>query len=210
MEIALNRKGHVFTMKVIGITGGVGSGKSALLSFVKENYNCRVILADEVAHKVEEPGEACYDALVALLSPDILNEDGRINKNKMAAKIFQSGELLEKVNHIIHPAVRHLILEEIAGERARGKRDFLFLEAALLIEKGYIEIVDEMWYIYADEQVRRRRLKEARGYSDEKISAIFRSQLKEEEYRRHCNLVINNSQSLKRACREIEERIRAL
>ena len=197
-------------MKVIGITGGVGSGKSALLSFVKKNYNCRVILADEAAHQVKEPGGPCYDALVALLSPDILNEDGRIDRNKMAAEIFHSKELLEKVNDIIHPAVRQLILDEIARERAEGKKDFLFLEAALLIEKGYLEIVDEMWYIYADEQVRRRRLKEKRGYSDEKINAIFRSQLKEEEYRRHCKLVINNSESLESACREIEERIRAI
>ena len=81
-------------MKVIGITGGVGSGKSALLSFVKENYNCRVILADEAAHQVKEPGGPCYDALVALLSPDILNEAGRIDRNKMAAEIFHPKDLL--------------------------------------------------------------------------------------------------------------------
>lgn len=194
-------------MKVIGITGGVGSGKSALLSYVKEKYNCKVILADEVAHQVKEPKGPCYEELVRLLSPDILNEDLSINKNKMAAKIFGSKELLMKVNDMIHPAVKELILSEIAETRAAGEKDFLFLEAALLIEEGYLEIVDEMWYIYAGEQVRRLRLKDARGYTDEKVDAIFRSQLKEEEFRRNCDFVIDNSESLERACRQIDERL---
>lgn len=194
-------------MKIIGITGGVGSGKSALLSYIKEKYNCRVILADEVAHQVKEPGEPCYEELVRLLSPDILNEDLSINKGSMAARIFGSKELLKKVNDIIHPAVKTFILNEIARTRAEGEKDFLFLEAALLIEEGYLEIVDEMWYIYAGEQVRRRRLKKTRGYSDEKIDAIFRSQLKEEEFRRRCALVIDNSESLERACRQIDKRL---
>lgn len=194
-------------MKIIGITGGVGSGKSALLSYIKEKYNCRVILADEVAHQVKEPGEPCYEELVRLLSPDILNEDLSINKGSMAARIFGSKELLKKVNDIIHPAVKTFILNEIARTRAEGEKEFLFLEAALLIEEGYLEIVDEMWYIYAGEQVRRRRLKKTRGYSDEKIDAIFRSQLKEEEFRRRCALVIDNSESLERACRQIDKRL---
>ena len=197
-------------MKVIGITGGVGAGKSALLTYIAGKYNCVVILADEAAHGLKAPGQPCYEPLVELLSQDILNEDKTIDKGKMAQKIFQSEELRRKVNAIIHPAVRKLILEKIACEKEKGQVDFLFLEAALLIENGYLDIVDEMWYIYADEQVRRRRLKEKRGYSDEKITAIFRSQLKEEEYRRHCKLVINNSESLESACREIEERIRAI
>lgn len=194
-------------MKVIGITGGVGSGKSALLAFLKGKYSCRVILADEAAHRAEEPGQPCYGRLVQLLSRDILNEDLTINKNKMAARIFGSRELLERVNEIIHPAVKEYILNEIAKTRAEGEKDFLFLEAALLIEEGYLEIVDEMWYIYADEELRRRRLRETRGYSDEKIDAIFGSQLKEEEFRRRCHFVVNNSGSIESACRQIEERL---
>ena len=197
-------------MKVIGITGGVGSGKSALLAYIGGHYNCKILLADAAAHRVKEPGKPCYDKLTALLSKEILHKDGTIDKGRMAAKIFSDEKLLAKVNAIIHPAVKELILDEIGKEKEKGSIRFFFVEAALLIEDGYLDIVDEMWYIYADEQVRRRRLKEKRGYSDEKITAIFRSQLKEEEYRRHCKLVINNSESLESACREIEERIRAI
>lgn len=194
-------------MKVIGITGGVGSGKSALLTYMKETYNCVVILADEAAHELEAPGQPCYEMLVGLLSPDILNGDGTIDKGKMARKIFRSGELLEKVNDIIHPAVRKMILGRIAEEREKGQADFLFLEAALLIENGYLDIVDEMWYIYAEEEVRRSRLRETRHYPDEKIDAIMKSQLDEETFRKNCCFVIDNSGKLAEAYRQIDRKL---
>lgn len=194
-------------MRVIGITGGVGAGKSALLSYLAEKYCCRILMADEIAHKVKEPGQACYEELVRLLSPEILNEDGTIHKGKMAARIFESEDLLKAVNLLIHPAVKKMILDEIAAARAEGKIDFLFVEAALLIEDGYLDIVDEMWYIYAREEVRRRRLRESRNYSDEKINAIINSQLREEEFRKYCSVVIDNSESLPAAFHQIDKKL---
>jgi len=194
-------------MKVIGITGGVGSGKTALLKYIKEKYPCRIVLADEAAHQVKEPGQPCYDRLVALLSEDILNEDGRIDKNRMAAKIFGSKELLNQVNQIIHPAVREFILREITLAAEQKEVKFFFIEAALLIEGGYLKVVDEMWYIYTKEEVRRQRLRDARGYSDEKIESIMRSQLQEDEFRRHCTVEIDNSGSIEAACRQIDARL---
>ena len=98
-------------MRAIGITGGVGAGKSAVLAYIKEKYNCRILLADEAAHLVKEPGQPCYEKLVKLLSREILNGDGSINKQKMAEKIFASEDILSKVNRIIHPAVKELILK---------------------------------------------------------------------------------------------------
>ena len=146
-------------MKFIGITGGVGSGKTALLEYIRIHYNCEIILADEAAHHVEEPGQECYAELVELLTPAILNEDGTINKKRMAEEIFADASLLETVNGIIHPAVRQYILSEIELQRSLQQIDFLFIEAALLIECGYLDIVDDMWYIYAAEEIRRKRLK---------------------------------------------------
>ena len=194
-------------MKVIGITGGVGAGKTAILSYIREQYNCRIILADEAAHRVKEPGQVCYDRLVALLSDEILNEDGTIHKQKMSNIIFDSPGLLKEVNAIIHPAVKEFILTAIEEERKKLRHDFLFIEAALLIEDSYLEIVDEMWYIYAREEVRRRRLRESRGYSDEKINAIMTKQLSEEEFRKHCKVVIDNSDSLKKAYEQIDRKL---
>ncbi len=192
---------------MIGITGGVGAGKSALLQYIKEKYCCKILMADEIAHKVKEPGQACYEEIVSLLSPEILEEDGTIHRGKMAVKIFGSEELLQKVNNLIHPAVKKMILDEITVAKAEGKLDFLFVEAALLIEDGYLDIVDEMWYIYAREEVRRRRLKESRNYTDEKIDAIMKSQLKEEIFRKYCSIVIDNSEGLLAAFRQIDRKL---
>jgi len=194
-------------MRVIGITGGVGAGKSALLGHVKERYRCRVILADEVAHLVEEPGQKCYNELVALLGNDILNLDGTIDKKRMAEKIFADSAVLGQVNGIVHPAVKEFILREIARSRQEGKEDFLFVEAALLIEGGYGEILDELWYIHAQPDIRRSRLKAGRAYSDEKIDRILKEQLSEMEFRRHCKVVIDNSGSLAEACLQIDKKL---
>lgn len=194
-------------MKVIGITGGVGAGKTALLGYVKEHYRCRVLLADEVAHLVEEPGQSCYDALVKLLGNEILNPDGTIDKKQMAEKIFADSSVLEQVNHIVHPAVKEYILREVRRSRETEKEDFLFVEAALLIEGGYGKILDELWYIHARPDIRRKRLKAGRAYSDEKIDRILKEQLSEKEFRQHCGVVIDNSGSLADACRQIDEKL---
>lgn len=195
-------------MKLIGITGGVGAGKSRLLSYIEKNCNCRILMADNAAHTVKEPGQPCYERLVALLGTDIVQQDGLIDRQKMAAAIFSKEDMLKKVNEIIHPAVKEYILSEIQKERAAGKKDAFFVEAALLIEDGYEQILDELWYIYADPEVRRQRLKASRGYSDEKVVQIISSQLSEEEFRKHCKVVIDNSRSLSDTYMQIDERLK--
>lgn len=194
-------------MKIIGFTGGIGSGKTQVLAYIEENYDCLVILADEVAHKVKEPGQECYEALVELLGTGILAPDGQIDRAAMAEKIFTGDKLLEKVNGLIHPAVKKYILSAIERARREEKPDFLFIEAALLIEGGYKDIVDELWYIYAPEQVRRDRLKASRSYSEDKITGIFGKQLSEEEFRRHCSVVIDNGGSLEDTYRQIDRKL---
>lgn len=197
-------------MKLIGITGGVGAGKSQVLSYLASRCRCRILLADEVGNEVKLPGQPCYEQLVELLGKDVLAEDGTIDRGRMAEKIFADAGLLSRVNGIIHPAVRVYILQEVEKERSLGNVDFFFLEAALLIEEGYDRVVDELWYIYADEEVRRGRLKESRGYSDAKIDRIFRSQLSEEEFRSHCQRVIENNGDLQETCRQIGDMLAKL
>ena len=194
-------------MKVIGITGGIGSGKSEILAYLQKHTNCRVIIADQLAHELEEPGGACYGPLTELLGRDVLAQDGAIDRKKMAAAIFVDQKLLERVNDIVHPAVKAQLMKEIAHERQTERYDYLFLEAALLIEEGYGQVVDEMWYIHADESTRRKRLKASRGYSDEKIDSILRRQLPEETFYEHCRVVIENSGRLADAYRQIDEKL---
>jgi len=196
-------------VKLIGITGGVGAGKSAILSYLQENFNCRVELADLIAHKVKEPGQSCYDKLVELLGQEVLDEDGTINKGRMAEIIFSDDDKLTAVNAIIHPAVKAYFLAEVEKERKIGKIDYFFLEAALLIEDGYEKIMDELWYIYASEDIRAKRLMESRGYSEEKVRNIMAEQLSDEEFRKVCAFVIDNSNSLNETYQQIDRKLRA-
>ena len=189
----------------VGITGGVGAGKSRVLSLLKEHTSCRVILADTLAKELEQPGERCYEPIVSLLGKEILHPDQTIDPRAMASLIYGDERLRQKINAIIHPAVKEEICAILRMERERGQIRFLFVEAALLIENGFDKILDEIWYIYAREEIRRERLRLSLGYSEEKISAIMAAQLSDEEFRRACPVVIDNSGSVEDTEKQIVE-----
>ena len=197
-------------MHFIGITGGVGAGKSEILAYIRKKYRCEIYLADEVAHLVKQPGTQAYQELLGLLGGDIVDQNRQIDRQVMADRIFGHAELLEKVNGIIHPAVKKFLLERLEEARAAGRVDLFFVEAALLIEGGYLNLVDEMWYVYADETVRRDRLAGSRGYSGDKISQIMARQLSEEKFRECCDFVIDNSGSFQDSCSQVDRRLQNL
>ena len=181
-------------MKFIGITGGVGAGKSTVLGLLKDNFNCKVLLADEVAAELMTPGHDCYDSVIALHWPQkIIDVDGRINRPLMAKFMFESDELREQVNGIVHPAVEQEVLNQVEQEREKHKIEYFFFEAALLIECGYGKLVDEMWYVFATVETREKRLMESRGYSKERIANMIACQRSDESFREHCDFVIDNS-----------------
>jgi dephospho-CoA kinase len=190
-------------MKNIGITGGVGDGQRLVLDYIKEKYNAYIIVADKLAHELEQPGEACYMALVDTFGENILDENAYIDKIKFAAMIFSDAKALEKTNAIIHPAVKEEILKRMDLEEKAGTELFV-VEAALLIEEGYDKILSELWYIHTKSSIRRKRLKESRGYSDEKIDGIMKKQKSEEEFRRYCRRVIDNSEDTESTYAQID------
>ena len=195
-------------MLLIGITGGIGAGKSEILSYIKQHYKCRIYLADEVAHAVKEPGQPCYEKLVALMGRGILNQDGKIDRAAMSSRIFVDKNLLLKVNQVVHPAVQKYLLDRVEEARRDPEVELFFIEAALLIETGYKEIVVELWYIHADEAVRRSRLTQSRGYAADKITRIMEKQLSEEAFREACDFELENSGSLEDSYRQIDERLK--
>ena len=192
-------------MKIIGITGGVGAGKSHILDYILRNYKARIIKTDEAAELLRKPGHRCYERIVELLGDTILNEDGTINRNKMAELIFSDQKKLEEINKIIHPEVNRYVAEEIKKEQENKEKDYFFIESALLIENHYDEICDELWYIDTKEEIRRERLKQNRGYSEEKISDIISKQLSEEEFKKHCQIIIDNNGEKQDVYKQIDE-----
>ena len=193
-------------MKFIGITGGVGAGKSEILSYLGKKTGVRVMLADEIAHELMEAGTDCYKSLRQTFNDeDIWNSDGSFNREKLAKVIFSDKLKRDIMNSMVHPAVKEYVIRQHEYEKERGELSLLVLEAALLIEEHYDKICDELWYIYTSEENRRDRLKASRGYSDEKIDNIFKSQLSEEEYRKYCAVVIDNNGSVEAAFEQIDK-----
>ena len=196
-------------MRIIGITGGIGAGKSEILAYIRQHYFCEIYLADEVAHLVKRKGTECYDRLVGLLGTEVLDADGEINKPAMAERIFHDSDLLEQVNAIIHPAVQDYLEQRLREAGQNPHTELFFVEAALLIEAGYQAWVDELWYIYAGEEIRRERLAASRGYSAEKIERIMGSQLSEDAFRKVCDFVVDNSGKLENSFRQIDKKLEA-
>lgn len=194
-------------MKVIGITGGVGAGKSAILNYLKEKHGAMIVEADKVGHLLMEPGGACYYSIVEKFGSSILNGDQTIHRGKLGKIVFADAALLEALNKIIHPRVKSHIVSEIAKERAYHRTKYFVIEAALLLEDHYDVICDEIWYIDTDADTRAKRLKASRGYDDEKIAGIMANQKSPEEFREACQAVINNSGSLTSTYEQIDRQL---
>lgn len=201
-------------MRFIGITGGVGAGKSQIMHALEEQPGVRVMLADEIAHALMEPGSGVYTKLCEAFAGEDLFEEAagagqpRFDREKLARFLFADAGKRERLNAIVHPAVKEYVKEQAALERRKSAISFLFLEAALLIEENYSAICDELWYIYTSEEVRRARLKESRGYTDARIDRIFASQLKEAEYRDACRVVIDNDGAWDETREQLETALR--
>jgi len=190
-------------MYVIGITGGVGAGKSAVLSILKEEVPCEIIRADDIANELKLKGHSCYDKIVDLLGEEVLGADGEIDRNLMSMIVFEDESMMRQIEQILHPAVKRQILDLIDEKKRENKIKYLFIEAALLIEDGYKAICDEIWYIYASVATRTRRLMKNRGYSLQKIESIMDKQLSEAEFRKNCECVIDNDGDLEKTKSDI-------
>ena len=177
--------------RVIGITGGVGAGKSAVLSILKEIYHAQIIEADQIGHEVMEPGAVCYEQVVNRFGRRILKPDGTIDRGLLGGIVFSDGEALESLNAIVHPAVKKEVRERIEKSRA----PIVAVEAALLLEDHYDDFCSEVWYVSVPIEERIRRLMTSRSYSREKCLAVMENQLPEEEFLKRCHFVIDNSQN---------------
>lgn len=194
-------------MITIGITGGVGAGKSTVLDFLEEKYQAYVMKADEIGHLVMEPGQSCYEPVIALFGRQIIKNDKTIDRRLVSDVVFSHPDMLEKLNHIIHPAVKEYIRRQLALKKEEGQR-ICVVEAALLLEDHYEEFCDTVWYIHTDSEIRIRRLMESRGYTREKSMSIIASQAPEEFFRAHTDYVVTNNADLEETWQQIREGIK--
>lgn len=180
-------------MKVIGLTGGVGCGKSTIAARLQKEWGADLLIADEIGHMALEKDTTSYKEILDCFGVDVTGKNGEIDRSLLAGKVFEDAERLEQLNAIIHPFVLAYIRNYIAERK--GKEGILVLESAILLESGCKELCDEVWYVYASEPERKRRLMESRGYSEEKAESIMKQQLSEEQFREACDRVIFNERT---------------
>lgn len=197
-------------MKVIGITGGVGSGKSVVMDILQKEYGAQIILADLVAHDLMEPGQQNYIDIVEAFGEEILAKDKTIDRPALAKVVFGDKEKLVRLNAITHPNVKKEIFRRIDAIKEKGEASFIAVEAALLLEEGYQKDFDAMWYVYVDEATRIDRLKEGRGYTEEKCREIMAKQLPEEVFRKECSTVIDNHLGISETEKQIKTAVEGL
>lgn len=178
-------------MKVIGITGGVGAGKSTVVGILQKHYTTEYLHCDAIAHELMERGGSAHEELLSLFGKDLVNEDGTLNRSKLYERAFL-GNRVEELNACVHPRVRTYVEERIAYLRASGFQGMVLIEAALLIEAGYKDICDELWYVHAPLVLRKERLKANRGYSEERVDAIMAEQATEELFFSQSDFVLYN------------------
>ena len=194
-------------MKVYGITGGAGTGKSEVIKMLQENFGGCVIMSDEVARELMQKGNISYQLIVEYFGRDILMDDGEIDRKKLADHVFNNKEALEKLNSMTHPYVKDEIRKLIAEAEASGDCRFVALESAILLECGYEDICDEFWYVYTKPEIRRQRMKETRNYSDEKVDSVMRNQQPDEVFFKQCSFVIENNTTLSDVYDQLKEKL---
>lgn len=181
---------------ILGVTGGAGSGKTTVVEQIEKTVPTVFLHCDVIAHELMEPGGASYEVLVKEFGKEIL-EDGNlenspISRPKLSKIAMATEESRKRLNELTHPLVQQAVeaeLERLAEENFRG---VAVIEAALLIEAGYKSICDSLWYVHAPLSHRIRRMKEKRGYTDEKIANILAGQLSEAEFKANADVVIEN------------------
>lgn len=192
-------------MKVIGLTGGVGAGKSTIGALMEEKFSVRLLMSDCIGHLSMSKGESGYYDILKAFGSGILTEEEEIDRQKLSSIVFVNQKKLEQLNEIIHPWVRNYVEKEIEKERNAGRYQYFVLESAILLESGFDDICNEVWYVDADEEIRRKRLKESRNYSDKKIDDIFENQKKERNFRDRIHQIIENNEDIESIFSQLEK-----
>lgn len=188
-------------MRVLGLTGGIGSGKSAVAAMF-EQLGAEVIDADQLARDVVEPGQPALAEIVNAFGPDILRHDGRLDRAKLARIIFADAAARSRLNAITHPRIRERMDEEVS--RRRGRPGLLLLDIPLLYENARTGVVDKVIVVWVDLKTQVRRLTERNGLSIEEARQRIAAQMPLDEKRARADIVIDNTGSPDDTRRQVE------
>ena len=193
--------------RIIGITGGIASGKSTVTEFLRQQ-GYQVIDADQVVHELQEPGGRLYQALLSAFGSAILREDGRLDRPKLGAMIFGNPQLLEQSSQIQNQIIR----EELAGRRdmLAETEDIFFMDLPLLFELQYEDWFDQIWLVDVTEETQLSRLMTRNALSQEEAEKRIAAPLSLQEKRKRSDVLIDNNGSLEETRQQIRDSLQKL
>lgn len=191
-------------MTVIGVTGNIGSGKTTFSRLLEQEKGCLRLDADYLGRLVAEPDGEAYDELWQAFGEEYFLADGSLNRPKMAELVFNNPTELAKLNGIMHPAVLRQIKKEIAAAKAENPQQIVVVEAALLIEADYLGILDELWLVWADDDVRLARVMSRDGATAEQAQARMRNQMPQAEKTKYARRIVHNNNDINDLRSELE------
>lgn len=186
---------------IIGLTGGIASGKSTVSTMLKKK-GIRVVDADHIARIVVEVGEPAYNQIVEEFGIGILKEDTTINREKLGAIIFADEKKRQTLNSIVHPAVRKEMLKQIEEEKTK-RANAVVLDIPLLFESKLTHMVDITLLVYVDQETQMKRLRMRNGYNEEEIKMRINSQLPLHEKRELSDYIIDNNGSIEETKKQL-------
>lgn len=181
-------------LKTVGLTGGIGSGKSAVAGILAE-LGASVIDADQIGHQVYAPGTLGWCRVVEAFGSDVVAADGHIDRGRLGRAVFADAGQRARLNAIVHPLIREALLARLAAERRAGRAPVI-VEAAVLVEANWQNLVDEVWLVTARREVVERRLAAQRGMGADAVTSRVQAQLSDAERAVHATVIIDNNGTL--------------
>jgi dephospho-CoA kinase len=186
---------QVMTMKIIGVTGGIGSGKSAVSRTLRD-LGAAVVDADVLAKSVTAAGGKAFDELVEYFGKDIVGENGELDRAKLASIAFGDKVKLHALNYITHKHITEKIYDTVEIIKNSGKWDIIVIDAPIPVEKGFLDLADEVWVVSAERETRISRVMQRSGFTYDEVSDRIDSQLREDEYLKLADEVLYNNGSI--------------
>jgi len=192
-------------VKTIGVTGKIGSGKSTV-SKILADMGAAVIDADAIYRSITKKGHEVYDELVDSFGDEILDDNGEIDRKKLAAIAFQDEEELKKLNDITHKHIVRVIIDKL--NEYKNKEKVVVIDAAIPVEHGFLDVADQVWVVLADKETRINRVMKRSGLTYEQVLERMNSQPGDDYYCGIADVIIQNDGSFEDSKAEVEENFR--
>lgn len=196
-------------MIVIGLTGGIGTGKSTVSDYLRKK-GCIILDADEISRKMTEAGMPALLIIQNVFGDEVINTDGSLNRHKLGDIVFNDKDKLQKLQQIITTEVVDNINRKLSQLQSENCDNIVVIDAPLLFECGMENIADENWLVITDMSIRIKRVKERDNLSEEQIIARINNQMSQEDKEKICDYILDNSGSLQQLYEQIDEKLERL